>query len=929
MISISTRQLLLIVLLGFAKVTFASDPLAEGFANPPRDARPQVWWHWMYGNITEYGITKDLEQLQALGIAGVTQFHNAWLRKPATRVTPKGPVRFMSQEYQDLIQHTLDECERLGLTLGLQICDGFSQTGGPWVNAENAMRRVKYVVHRVAGGTEHTMELPSKTIRVLAYPGSLKVEDSDKKKKGKQKRSLPIINPHNPYVTKQGAQTAPIELGEFVDISDLAQGNKIKWTPPSGDWVVLAFYDALHPKKNHPASPEGTGFEANKLNREAIDLVFDNYVGKLIEQAGDRAGSTLKHVLIDSWECGYQSWTAGFAEEFEKRRGYDPTPYLPVLAKIPVNSIEESNRFLTDFRVTLDDLVIEEYYTHVRDRLHEHGMELHAEVLYGWHQMFGSPIRQYGVIDVPMNEVWMTDQFAGNKGKNIHGRIYTGYAATAGHVYGKPIIKDEAFTIGAGKGDFSYTPAMIKPKADYAWIRGTNRFVMHTSTHQPGDEKPGWTHSLNGMNFHRGNTWWPYARSLIDYLSRGSFLMQQGVFAADVIRYVGHEDTYSEGYLELPLKGLPLGYRADHCDNTVVLERMDVKDGRIVLPNGASYAVLLLADKQEMSPRILEKLAEFVEKGATIVGPKPIRAPGLTNYPQSDAEVKRLADSLWDSGKIRDISIKQALEELKLQPDFTYTAPQRKSMINFVHRILPDGEIYFIATAGEGALIDCSFRVHGMYPQFFDPSTGDMTDITEFEERDGRTHISIELEDQGSRFVVFRKKPAGLPHMAMSEQTVIPLSGSWEVSFEAGRGAPESITMSELASLSEHSDFGVRHFSGEATYRRVFDYPDSPAGRVFLDLGDVGDVALVSLNGKSVGSMWRAPFKIEITEQLRSGTNELEVTVVNTWVNRLIGDKKVPEAEWVCDIVPANPPWFKPKSQLLPSGLIGPVSLLK
>ncbi|MGB0743243.1 MAG: glycosyl hydrolase [Opitutales bacterium] len=904
---------------------FETLSLEKGFKNPPQDARPQVWWHWMYGNITEEGITKDLEQLQALGIAGVTQFHNAWVgRGSKARATPKGPVRFMSSEYQALIQYSLKECHRLGLTMGLQICDGFSQTGGPWVKPEDGMRKLVCESFEVKGAERFQTKLPDKTVRIVAYEGSIKLP-----RKGKKKRAptQPIIEPEDPYLKKSNIASAVVPLDGLLDLSDRIQGKELIWEPPAGEWVVLVFHDALHPKKNHPASPEGTGLEANKMSSEAIDLVFDNYVAKLIENAGPLAGETLQHVLIDSWECGYQSWTGNFAEEFKKRRGYDPTPWLPVLAKVPVNSIEASNRFLTDFRVTLDDLVTEEYYGHLQQRLDALGMELHAEVLYGWHQMFGSPIRQYGMVDVPMNEIWIKKQFDGNKHRDLHGRAFTGYAATAGHVYGKPIIKDESFTVGGGEGDFQFVPSDIKSAADFVLCRGTNRFVMHTSVHQPGDQKPGWTHALNGVNFHRGNTWWPYARGFIDYLARCSYMMQQGVFAADVIRYVGHEDTYSEGYGELPIEGLPLGYRADHCDNTVLLERMDVKDGRIVLPNGASYAVLLLADKPTMSPEILEKLAEFVDKGATIIGPKPVHAPGLTNYPQSDAMVKQLADSLWGSGKIRDIPIAQALRELGLQPDFRYEAPKRMSLINFAHRKLPDADIYFIATAGDAASVDCSFRISGQFPQLFDPMTGEVSDIIDFTEKHGRTHIQLDLEDQGSRIIVFRDKPVGKPFLAFEPKSSLAVEGPWQLAFEPARGAPELIRLDRLSSLSEHPDFGVRHFSGVATYRNRFDFSQQSGQRVFLDLGQVHALAVVSVNGQTIDTLWRAPFRLEITDQLAAGLNMLEIKVVNTWVNRLIGDKQVPKEEWICDIVPADPPWYKPKSKLLPSGLLGPVVL--
>lgn len=432
------------------------------------------------------------------------------------------------------------------------------------------------------------------------------------------------------------------------------------------------------------------------------------------------------------------------------------------------------------------------------------------------------------------------------------------------------------------------------------------------------------------MNFHRGNTWWPYAKGFIDYLARCSYMMQQGVFVADVIRYVGHEDTFSEGYGELPIEGLPLGYRADHCDNTVLLERMDVKDGRIVLPDGASYAVLLLADKKTMAPEVLAKIKELVDKGATVIGPKPEHAAGLANYPQSDQQIEKLATQLWGKGKIRDIPIAEQLSAMKLQPDFSYEAPPRKSVINFAHRCLPDADIYFIATAGEGCVADCSFRITGKLPQLFDPMSGEIYDIADFEEKDGRTHLTIELEDQGSKIIVFRDQPVGRAAFSGEVAKSLDITGPWTVRFQADRGAPAEIELKALASWSEHDDFGVQHFSGVGTYTKEISVPGGfidAGSRIELDLGEVKNLAEVVVNGTSVATLWRPPFKVDVTDQIKAGKNSLEIRVINTWVNRLIGDKKVPKDERICEIIPADPPWYNEKSKLHPSGLLGPVRL--
>jgi hypothetical protein len=331
-----------------------------------------------------------------------------------------------------------------------------------------------------------------------------------------------------------------------------------------------------------------------------------------------------------------------------------------------------------------------------------------------------------------------------------------------------------------------------------------------------------------------------------------------------------------------------------------------------------------------MSPEILKKIVELVEKGATVIGPKPEHAPGLSNYPESDAELKRLADQLWGSGKIRDITIKELFGEMSLKPDFRYKTTPRESVINFAHRKLPTEDIYFVATAGEDCVAECSFRVTGKYPQYFDPLSGEIYDVPAYKESGGFTHFKINFEDQGSRIIVFRDKPAGRDLPSWKAEKIVPLPGPWEVAFEAGRGAPAKIQMTELASWTEHVDFGVRHFSGVGSYTKSMEISEEllrENDQIWLDLGEVNELAEVIINGKSLGTLWRPPYRVEVSEYLKHGDNQLEIKVINTWVNRLIGDKKVSKEEWVCQIIPADPPWYNKESELLPSGLLGPVTI--
>jgi hypothetical protein len=948
--------------------------LEAGFKNPPVQARPGAFWHWMYGNITKEGITKDLEMMHKLGIGEVSQFHNAWVKDDGRRPpTPQGPVRFMSKEYRELFLHAVKECDRLGMKIGAQICEGFSQSGGPWITPENGMRHIKVVSSAIDVNHSLKDSVPEHTIAVIAYPVS-------------QAGSSNTINVWN-FVPANGVV---LNGDSCIDLTKLIQHDRtISWKPSNGRWTVFTFYHVVKNITNNPASPEGTGLECNKLDHNAVDVILDNYLGKLIQDAGELTGKTFNHILIDSWECGLQSYTEDFISAFKIYKGYDPVPFLPVLNGTTVKNQEVSNRFLFDYRGTLGYLLGKEYYGYLNKYANKKGMSLQAESLYGGQGMPGSPLTLYGICDVPVNEIWM--------GRNVDMRAFTGSAASAAHVYGKRIIKDESFTVGGGSGDFSNVPSTLKPIADFNFCRGTNSLVLHCSVHQPYDDKPGWTHGWNGVNFHRGNTWWEKSQPFISYLSRCQYLLQQGLFVADVCQYVGDEDTYSNKYDELAINDLPQGYRADNCDNEALLS-MEVKNGRLVLPDGMSYGVLLLSDKRTMSPEIVNKLLTLVQNGATVVGPKPQKAPGLTGYPDCDRLVREGADKLWGEnnpekvnrtlGKGKIISgetIEKILQEKHLIPDFTFTT-NKNQQINFIHRQLPGSDIYFISNAGDACQADCRFRITGKKPRLWNPLTGEITGIAVYDTEKEATRIPLTFEKEGSAIVVFvegseehisnitwENKPVFCPGqpldtnfpfsfndfsmnkkgdfvMVSSKNTenlkvitsagethhfpvktnpdALNISKNWTVDFEPGRGAPGQIKSDTLISWTSHSDKGVNYFSGTASYKTQIFIPKTYLKtelKTELDLGEVKELAEVLINGQSIGILWNPPFVAEITGYLVQGKNELEIRITNTWVNRLIGDKNTPKDQQICRIYSPDPKWYTASSKLSLSGLLGPV----
>jgi len=336
-----------------------------------------------------------------------------------------------------------------------------------------------------------------------------------------------------------------------------------------------------------------------------------------------------------------------------------------------------------------------------------------------------------------------------------------------------------------------------------------------------------------------------------------------------------------------------------------------------------------------MSLPVLRAIHKLVEDGAAVAGPKPSDDPSQAD---DQAEFKRLNEDLFGDGsgthKVGKgiVYVGQNLGDvfhtMNIKPDFDYTKPGGDARLEFVHRRLSDGDVYFVDNRGDnGHKVDATFRVTGKEPELWHAETGRSEPVS-FKIENGRTTIPLDLEPWGSVFNVFRKSTSANSRTvpAGEKKDIATLDGSWKVSFQGGRGAPDSVTLDKLASWSDNSDAGVKYFSGTGTYTKSFDIPAgsmAKGAQVWIDLGDVKNLAEVSVNGKSLGIVWHAPYRVNVTSALKQGSNELVVRVTNAWVNRLIGDEQ-PGATRItfADVKP-----YKASSPLLPSGLLGPVTL--
>ncbi len=747
-----------------------------------------------------------------------------------------------------------------------------------------------------------------------------------------------------------GPDVCDVGSSEVVDLSShMRPDGTLDWQAPPGRWTILRFGYTLQGQRTRSGSTVA-GYEADMLSAAGIECHFKNLAEPLLADAGDAVGRTLKFLHVDSYELGADiqgqqpTWSADFRREFKARRGYDLLRYLPAMARRVVDGREPTGRFFWDFRATIGDLMAEKFFARFGQLARARGVGMHCETGYGTypHPHFDG-LRCAGLCDVTMGEFW--------HGTNIMSQFdpfcnVIRSVASAAHVYGRRIVQAEAFT---SWNHFVEYPFALKALGDEAFCDGLNRMVFHQYTHQPqSDVIPGWQYGA-GTHIDRHITWWPMAGAWFNYLARCQYMLQSGRFHADVCYFYGEGSTkYVPGRAHVR-PSLPSGYDFDCVNADVLQNRLSVKDGRVVLPGEASYRVLVLPEERTTSPRILRRIGELIEAGAIICGPRPLRAPGLGDYPKCDEEVRALADRLWGPaapeqgerriGKGRLIwgrPLATVLAELGVPPDFETRSALPGSNLRFIHRTIDGANVYFVSNQRAVAeRVECAFRVGGLAPELWDPVSGTVLRLENCRVESGRTLVPIQFAPSQSFFVVFRERKPEPDTAAVSCDQAFPsvkpaaeLTGPWEVSFDPKWGGPSRVVFDKLVDWTKHSDEQIRHYSGTATYRRSFDLPVSPGDaasprRTYLDLGTVHHLARVRLNGKDLGVVWCAPWRVDITEAVRATGNRLEIDVVNLWPNRLIGDAGLPPAKRLTRTNVA----FSKDQPLLPSGLIGPVTI--
>ncbi|MDR1340933.1 MAG: hypothetical protein LBK58_12910 [Prevotellaceae bacterium] len=879
---------------------------AEAFGNPPLSARPGVFWDWLNGNISRAGITRDLEAMKSKGIMRA----EIWdvRANQNTQMIPAGKS-FLGDESVELIRHAIAEGKRLKMRIGIIASSGWN-AGGSWVTPDRAAKGLYFSELKVEGPAKISVGLPFPNLP---------------KNCPRNEDGTPVFHREVAVFAVPDTDGRHIEdIGQTVNLTKHFVNGQLEWDAPAGKWTVLRFVCSNTGQMLVVPSPESNGLFIDFLDPEATRRHLQYFMDRLGVTPGNAAESGLDYFEFDSMELDHGIvWTDDMPGIFQKSQGYSIENWLPLLAGWKMKGIEDKVRY--DFRKTVSDQLIFSHYHTGTEFLKKYGAELVAEA--GgpgppiWNTCPVDALKALGNVSVPRGEFWI-------RHRNM---FLIKEVSSAAHIYGKKTVDAESLTTWRRWKD---SPFDVKKYIDRAYGEGLNCITFHTFAHTtPEDGLPGRTYHA-GFDINPSVTWWEKSKPFLDYISRCNYMLQQGLFVADVCYYYGDQaPNFFPAYHSVPerprLEGLDKGYDYDVVNSDVILNRMSVENGRIVLPDGMSYTLLMLPEQEEMPLSVLRKLDALAAKGATVIGAKPARMPGLNNSEDDRKKFDSLTAKLWDGGKIIS-SVMPGEILLKLGKDKDFDC---EHSLDYIHRTSDIGDIYFVYNeSGQTVKTEVRFRVTGRHPELWDPADGSQTKITNHKETNGYTHFPIELAPYGSVFVVFNKQKRDLPQAETTEGFARQeLKGSWKVNFPEGWGAPQEVVFDELKSWTDFEDAGIKYFSGTAAYSKTFTLDSGEAGKkYYIDLGEVRDLAEVFVNGKSAGILWKKPFCADISGLVRSGDNELKVEIVNLWVNRLTGDMLSDPENRYCS---TNHPYMtngmggdEPYREQ-PSGLLGPVEL--
>ena len=914
--------------------------LEEGFSNPSTEYRALALWPWLNGYVDTVKLVYELEEMKYKGMRGAIIWDIGALADP-DKMIPVGPS-FLGEQSLKYIAVALNTSDRLGLDLGMVASSSWN-AGGAWVDSADASMQLL--------STSVIVEGPSRQNITIGVPES---------SRGKASRYSLLTSIAVPY----SADRVLEDIGKETFILDefTTADQQIEWEVPEGKWELLSFFMANTGQNLVVPSPNSSGLVIDHLSRRATQNHFDSMLSRLNKV--NTPDKHLKFLMLDSYEVWpMKDWSPAFIKEFSDRYEYDPRPYLPLLLDHEAEDSIVSERFRGDYSRLVSDMMIENHFGQSVDIADRHGIQMLTEAGHGGYPRV-DPLKALGHSHIPMGEFWNRRWF-----------WVTKEAASAAHIYGLKVVASESLT---GWNHWQQGPADFKQLIDIAFCQGLNQVVFHTFAHNPEVAgKPGFVYHA-GEHVNVNATWWEMSRPFMDYIARSSYLLRQGNFVGDACLYYGDQapnlvpperidpnitPRFSEHTCLHCGKPKPVdpgnmeGYDFDYMNADVIVNAMQVEDGRLVLPSGQSYRVMQLPEREDISLEVLRRLKELVNAGAVIVGRRPVRTTSLKNYPANDDEVKDIADELWGeidgvnvfsnnygAGKVYyGKSLKQVLRELGVAPDFTVTGDEHaKKHIDYIHRQTATEDIYFIANSSqEEERVRCTFRVdNDRIPQLWDALSGRIQKNVAFTQTEKGISIELLMPPLSSRFVVFSNWPASEEdsvlsnslQFAIAEEDIaykIDISRDWKINFDPDMGGPVDYSMQQLSSWADAEDEGVKYYSGTAEYSQDFVMKASALAQgkeAYVRFENIQEIAKVYVNGEDCGIVWTPPYTARLTPSLKAGVNHIRIKVANTWNNRIVGDMRNPDTEAYTKTNAKSR--FEDDKDLLKSGLIGRAEIL-
>ncbi len=987
-----TPVLILLAALGFFQFSCETnepnqdtyETIKAGFLNPGVSAKPKVYWWCLNGNIDTVRAKQELLAMKEAGIGGF-DFFEIGVPKQDTMI-PGGPA-FLSDESLQIIKYVIDLAGKLDLTVGLNLASSWN-AGGSWIEAKHGSKSLYFSKTMIKdNSTTQSINVPFPEIN---FPKSSIVGGNDKAMISYRENGKPEYY-EEIAILALAANTIKntLDTAKVIDISRFFDAEKdiLNWEAPSGNWEIHRYVCSNSGQQLVLPSPLSGGLTIDHFDSIAVRTHLMHIINRLKPVLGDFRNTALKSFYLASYEaCGFV-WTSTLVSEFKKVNGYDISKFIPSLFNPELFNPEITTKIQSDFKKTLSELMINNLYKNAKELCNSYGLQINCEAGGPGYPLYNGPaepLKALGALDIPRGEFWINHSryYEDSNGKDsIDILRVVKEVAAASHIYEKGVVEEEAFT---SFQHWQEGPFDMKPFGDRAFCEGMNRMVFHGFSHNiTGSGFPGYVYHA-GTHFNDKRVWWPKVKPFINYLTRLSSVFQQTEFVADVLWYYGDKIPNSATPKNAHFSVGP-GYDYEVINTDILLNNLTVKNGKLLLSNGAEFSLLTLENEEAINPDVLIKLKELIDKGAIILGEKPNKTAEIRNSPLSQNDGRSLINKLWadasdKKGKI--ISGRTPIDMLNglhVSPDFNY--PDSESyLLDFIHYKKDELDFYFISNSSDEWISrECSFRQQNKVPEIWDPVSGEIIPIVIYNQNEEHISMPITLAPYGSQLIVMRKRDPQRhysqitvdgqhpPLLAFTKDGILfledsdielkgrgqskvlhntilskTLEGGWELFFPENWGAPEKIDLPELTSWTTSEIEGVKYFSGTAAYKKSFQY-DIKANthdnqKIYLDLGDLSKVGEVWLNDKPLGIAWTLPYTFDVTEIIISGENKLVIEVANTWSNRLTGDaitggnytnsnisRTIIATKGILPGDQTRVPWAQ--VPLIESGLLGPVSI--